>query len=93
MSKVERIIQVDPGIYFIDSQGLGPMDLSGVYIVVADGLTLIETAGGLTIPHILESVQEIGYREKDIRRSIVTHVHLDHSGGEGSLVQRLPWLW
>lgn len=92
MSKVGRITEVDAGIYYMDSQGLGPMDLSGVYIVVADGLTLIETGGGLTIPHILESVQEIGYQEKDIRRSIVTHVHLDHAGGAGSLVQRLPWL-
>ena len=92
MSKAERIIQVDRGIYFMDSLGIGPMGLSGVYIVVSDGLTLIETGGGLTIPHILESVQEIGYREKDIRRSIVTHVHLDHAGGAGSLVQRLPWL-
>jgi len=92
MSKVGRITEVDAGIYYMDSQGLGPMDLSGVYIVVADGLTLIETGGGLTKPHILESVQEIGYQEKDIRRSIVTHVHLDHAGGAGSLVQRLPWL-
>jgi glyoxylase-like metal-dependent hydrolase (beta-lactamase superfamily II) len=92
MSKVGKITEVDPGIYFMDSQGLGPMDLSGVYIVVADGLTLVETGGGLTIPHILESVQEIGYQEKDIRRSIVTHVHLDHAGGAGSLVKRLPWV-
>lgn len=92
MSKVGKVTEIAPGIYFMDSQGLGPMDLSGVYIVVADGLTLIETGGGLTVPHILESVQEIGYQGKDVRRSIVTHVHLDHAGGAGSLVKRLPWV-
>ncbi len=92
MSKVGKITEVNPGIYYMDSQGLGPMDLSGVYIVVADGLTVIETGGGLTISHILESVQEIGYQEKDIRHSILTHIHLDHAGGTGPLVKRLPWV-
>ena len=45
MSKAGKVTEVAPGIYFMDSQGLGPMDLSGVYIVVADGLTLIQTGG------------------------------------------------
>ncbi len=92
MAKVERITEVGPGIFYMDSRGLGPMDLSGFYIIAGDGLTLIETGGALTVPHILESVQDIGNRDKDVRRAIVTHVHLDHAGGAGALARRLPWV-
>jgi len=92
MNKDGKISQVESNIYYMDPRGIGLMDLSGIYIVVGDGLTIIETAGSLIIPQILKAVKDIGYREKDIRRSIVTHIHLDHAGGAGSLVRLLPWM-
>jgi glyoxylase-like metal-dependent hydrolase (beta-lactamase superfamily II) len=65
-------------------------NVSGVYLLIGDGITLIETATTLIGPRILEAAAEIGFEEADIRRAIVTHVHLDHAGGTGWLVKRLP---
>jgi len=90
MMKGGTIIRVEPNIYYLDSRKIGSFGVSGIYIVVGDGLTLIETGTSLIAPNILEAVREIGYHERDIKRSIVTHIHLDHAGATGWLVQRIP---
>jgi len=84
--------QVESNVYYLDSRKVGSHGVSGVYLLVADGVTLIETGTTLTAPAIFEAVQEIGIPKNDIKRAIVTHIHLDHSGGTGWLVKRLPHL-
>jgi glyoxylase-like metal-dependent hydrolase (beta-lactamase superfamily II) len=88
----DQLIQVGSRIYYLDSRRLNSTNVSGVYLVVGDGVTLIETATTLIAPHIVEAAIAIGFDETDIERAIVTHVHLDHSGGTGWLVNRLPHL-
>ena len=88
----DQMIQLGPRIYYLDSRRVNSTNVSGVYLVIGDGITLIETATTLIAPTIVEAAAEIGFEEADIRRAIVTHVHLDHSGGTGWLVKRLPEL-
>lgn len=71
---------------------MGPFNGSGIYFIVTDGISLIETGTSLVAPHILEAVHAMGFRQADIKRAIVTHIHLDHSSGTGWLVKRLPHL-
>jgi len=86
----DLITQVEPNLYFVDSRRIGAFNGSGIYIIKGDGLTLIETGTSIVARRILESIREIGCREKEINRVIVTHIHLDHSGAAGWLVRRLP---
>jgi glyoxylase-like metal-dependent hydrolase (beta-lactamase superfamily II) len=84
------ISQFERNVYYLDSRKVNPYGVSGVYLLVGDGITLIETGTSLIVPNILEAVHEIGYQERDIKQAIVTHVHLDHAGGTGTLVSHLP---
>jgi len=86
----DGLIQVEPHIYYLDSRRFETSNVSGVYLVVGDGITIIETATTLVAPYILEAVLELGFKESDIQRAIVTHVHLDHAGGTGWLIGRVP---
>ena len=86
------LIQVGSRIYYLDSRCVDSANVSGVYLVIGDGITLIETATSLIAPHILEAAVAIGFDPEEIRRAIVTHVHLDHAGGTGWLVKHLPHL-
>jgi len=88
----DQLIRLRPRIYYLDSRRVNSTNVSGVYLVIGDGITLIETATTLIAPTIVEAAAEIGFDEADIKRAIVTHVHLDHSGGTGWLVSRLPEL-
>ena len=89
---LENLSRVTGNIYYLDSRRVNGFGVSGVYLIVSDGITLIETGTSLTAPDILSAVREIGYEESDINNVVLTHIHLDHAGGTGWLVKRLPEL-
>jgi glyoxylase-like metal-dependent hydrolase (beta-lactamase superfamily II) len=84
--------KIEPHIYFIDSRKFSRFGVSGIYIVIGSGVTLIETGTALIGEDVLEGIGQLGFAEKDIRNAVLTHVHLDHAGGTGWLVRRLPHL-
>jgi glyoxylase-like metal-dependent hydrolase (beta-lactamase superfamily II) len=92
MKALNFLQEVAGSIHYIDPLKLGEHSVSGVYLIIADGITLIEVGTSTNVPHILEAVRALGYDANDIKRAIVTHVHLDHSGGAGTLAQLLPRL-
>jgi len=83
-------IEVEPNIFFLDSRLMDSFGVSGSYLVIGDGLTLIETGTALTAPYILDAIDRLGFKKEDIKRAIVTHIHLDHAGATGWLVKQLP---
>ncbi len=87
---MKGLTKVEQDLYYLDVRGKGTFSVSGTYFIISDGITLIETGTSLVAPYILEAVQALGFRIEDIKRAIVTHIHLDHSGGTGWLVDQLP---
>ena len=87
-----EITRVEPGVDFVDTRRVSPFGVSGVYLVERGGLTLIEAGTSLTAPYVLQAVRDLGGRDEDVRRVVVTHVHLDHAGAAGWFAKRLPWL-
>jgi glyoxylase-like metal-dependent hydrolase (beta-lactamase superfamily II) len=61
--------------------------------LVYDGehAALIETGPASTMDTLLNGVQAAGVPLEALRQILVTHIHLDHSGGAGVLSRRLPW--
>jgi glyoxylase-like metal-dependent hydrolase (beta-lactamase superfamily II) len=86
----DAVSQVESYVYYLDCRPINSSNVSGVYLVIGDGITIVETGTTLTAPYLLEAVRAIGFRESDIKRAIVTHIHLDHAGGTGWLVKHLP---
>lgn len=55
-----------------------------------DSAALIDTGTPHTIPTIMALLQQRGLRPEQVQYVIPTHVHLDHAGGAGQLMQQLP---
>jgi glyoxylase-like metal-dependent hydrolase (beta-lactamase superfamily II) len=54
-----------------------------------DQLTFIVDPGPLsTIPHLLKELRRIGVGQLDY--ILLTHIHIDHAGGTGALLQKFP---
>src|SRR5210317_1862794 len=53
-------------------------------------VAIIETGNAASPDRIFKVLQSRGRRPEEISHVIVTHVHLDHAGGAGTLMQRLP---
>lgn len=67
-----------------------PGAIASFLIADADGLALVESGPTTTIDNLATGIAEAGYDIADVRRVIVTHIHLDHAGGAGALMQRYP---
>jgi glyoxylase-like metal-dependent hydrolase (beta-lactamase superfamily II) len=58
---------------------------ANVYLLVDDGLTLVDTGFVGRTGRILEHIKELGYSPSDITRIIITHHHADHVGSLAEL--------
>jgi len=77
------VTAVDSG-YFRD-------EMAACYLLEADGeLAVIETGTNDSVPLILKALEARGFTPEDVRYVIVTHVHLDHAGGAGSMMRACP---
>ena len=65
--------------------------MAAAYIVrQGDRAAFIETGTRQTVPGLLAELHRQGLDREQLELVIVTHVHLDHAGGAGLLMQQLP---
>jgi glyoxylase-like metal-dependent hydrolase (beta-lactamase superfamily II) len=82
--------ETGPGIHTIDAGYFRP-GLAAVHLVVDSGeAAFIDTAVSHSVPRMLEALAQTGLAPADVRWVILTHIHLDHAGGAGALMQELP---
>ncbi len=88
MSHVERIAG---GLYLVDTHQFGVPRCGGVYILLSGGeAALVESGISLAVPRIEEALSTMGIPDDAVRWVFLTHIHLDHAGGAGFLLERLP---
>ena len=67
-----------------------PGAIASFLIADAGDLVLVESGPTTTIGSLTAGVAEAGYDIADVSRIIVSHIHLDHAGGAGALMQQYP---
>ena len=87
---MKKPVQLTENVFLIDDFDLSMPERTGTYVLTEDKVTLIETSASPSIPHILEGLQALGISPGEISYIIVTHIHLDHAGGAGLMVQHCP---
>jgi glyoxylase-like metal-dependent hydrolase (beta-lactamase superfamily II) len=55
-----------------------------------DGLTLIDPGPTSCLPALEAGLRDRGLSLRDVRTLLLTHVHLDHAGATGTIVERVP---
>lgn len=84
------ISKVNERIQLIDGFDLGLEQRTGSYVLMEQQLTLIETGPSPSVEHVKQGLKELGISLVEVRYIIVTHIHLDHAGGAGLLLQDCP---
>ncbi|MCV6637843.1 MBL fold metallo-hydrolase [Candidatus Albibeggiatoa sp. nov. NOAA] len=80
----------DFGISTIDTGFLRAGLASSHLIIQNQHAALIDVATSLCVPRIQEALQSKQIAAENVDYVIVTHVHLDHAGGAGQLMQLFP---
>ena len=83
-------MSLDPSIITIDT-GFQRARFDAAYLVVENGrAAFIDCGTGLAVPAMLRALADAGLGVDAVDWLLLTHVHLDHAGGAGLLMQQLP---
>lgn len=84
------MIDYKNGIYAVDSDYVRPI-LDAIHLIEDSGeLAIIDTAHNGSWSQLEAALSELGRKPDDVRWLILTHVHLDHAGGAGLFMAKLP---
>ncbi len=84
------VLDLGSGIYAVDT-GFQREQFDAAYLMVHGGrAAFIDTGTNHAVPRLLASLQALGLQPSAVDWVIPTHVHLDHAGGVGLLLQQLP---
>lgn len=78
------------GLYAIDTGFERPRFDAAYLITDAGRAAFVDTGTNHAVPRLLAALRALGLGVDAVDWVIPTHVHLDHAGGAGLLMQRLP---
>lgn len=86
-----ELTKLREGLWLLDTEQFGVPRYGGVYVLREGGeAALVETGTSLAAPLVLRALEGLGIGKGDVKWIFITHIHLDHGGGAGVLVQELP---
>jgi glyoxylase-like metal-dependent hydrolase (beta-lactamase superfamily II) len=78
------------GITAIDTEYVHPGLAAAHVIEHAGRAAFVDTGTTHSVPRLLAALDELGIARDAVDYVLLTHVHLDHAGGAGRLMQALP---
>jgi glyoxylase-like metal-dependent hydrolase (beta-lactamase superfamily II) len=81
---------VADGITAIDTVMTGRYLVTSAYLITAGEPTLVETGPTTSSGNVEAGLKELGMGPEDLAHVVVTHIHLDHAGGAGTIARRFP---
>lgn len=86
----QALLDYAHGISALDAGFVRP-GLAAVHFIVEDQrAAIVDTATNACVPRILAALAAKGIAPAQVDFVILTHIHLDHAGGAGALMQHLP---
>ena len=90
LNKRAYITALNDGIVAIDTEYLRPLQDASHLIVERGRGAFVDTGTNDSVPLLLDALAQQGLDVGDVDFVFLTHVHLDHAGGAGLLMQHLP---
>jgi len=88
---VTTVTQLSHKLWHISLPFQGEHGVLGCYVFAgSDQLVLIDPGPQTTAAALIEGLEELGFQAKDVTHILATHIHLDHAGGAGTLLQQMP---
>ena len=80
------------GVFVLDTKHMGFTGTIATFLVPSkanDGrFVLVESGPGSTVATIENAIKEAGFDPKGLEAILLTHIHLDHAGATGNLIQK-----
>jgi glyoxylase-like metal-dependent hydrolase (beta-lactamase superfamily II) len=77
-------------IYLIDVQAGGIKNFIASYVIKGKQVAIIETGPTSSVQNLLSDLKRLNVKPENVAYVAVSHIHLDHGGGVGTLLKYLP---
>lgn len=84
------ITKLDDGIVAIDTEFMRPIQDASHLIIEGGRAAFVDTGTNDSVPLLVDALRQQDLDVADVDFVFLTHVHLDHAGGAGLLMQALP---
>lgn len=88
MSDVTK--QLDAGIVQIDTRMIGIDGIVAAFVVPGERPAVIETGPATVTKNLARALGDLGYGPDDIAYFVLSHIHLDHGGAAGDILEHFP---
>jgi glyoxylase-like metal-dependent hydrolase (beta-lactamase superfamily II) len=85
-----RLYRHPDGITAVDVEYLYPGHAAAHVIVDGGRAAIVDVGTNFSVPYLLAALDELGIGRAAVEYLMLTHVHLDHAGGAGTLMRELP---
>lgn len=85
-----NVSKLDEHIFMIDVEVAGIQHFIASYVLIGEKITIVETGPTSSIKNLVRGLTSLGIKPCDVSYIAVSHIHLDHGGGAGSLVKQFP---
>ncbi len=82
--------EIGKNLFQVELETGGFKNLICSYIIKSSKITLVESGPTSSVPKLLSGLKELDISFEDVQYLAITHVHLDHGGGAGTLLKFLP---
>ena len=82
--------EIGKNLFLVELETGGFKNLICSYIIKGAKTILVESGPTSSVPKLVEGLKELNIKFEDVEYVAVTHVHLDHGGGAGTLLKFLP---
>lgn len=87
---MHKLIPYEHGIFAIDADYVRPQ-LAAIHLIVENGrAAFVDTGCNNSLPNVMAALDELGIAPGSVDYVILTHIHLDHAGGAGAMMQTFP---
>ena len=90
LSRRADITVLDDGIVAIDTEYVRPLQDASHLVVENGRAAFVDTGTNDSVPLLLDALEQQGLEPAAVDFVFLTHIHLDHAGGAGLLMQHLP---
>jgi glyoxylase-like metal-dependent hydrolase (beta-lactamase superfamily II) len=85
-----HITTLDHGLMAIDTEYARPLQDASHLIIEGGRGAFVDTGVNSSVPLLLAALRQSDLDPGDVDFVFLTHIHLDHAGGAGQLMQQLP---
>lgn len=85
-----HVTKLEEHVDLIDVETAGLENFIASYVLKGKSVAIIEAGPTSSVPNLLAGLGKLGVKLEDVAYVAVSHIHLDHGGGAGTLLKSLP---